>query len=110
MLRDVPHVLSCVHSMNTLAKVGRARALYRYFRDPAASLIGKLLVVMALVYVVSPVDAIPDVLPIIGWLDDIGVMSLAIAWMWKVVGRYRDASPALPARELKGGRARAVLV
>jgi uncharacterized membrane protein YkvA (DUF1232 family) len=82
--------------MKPLAKIGRARALYRYFRDPAASIVGKLFVLLALVYLVSPVDAIPDVLPVVGWLDDIGVMSLAIAWMWKVVGRYREAPPALP--------------
>ena len=81
--------------MKNLAPIGRARALYRYFRDPAASVVGKLFVLLALVYVISPVDAIPDVLPVVGWLDDIGVMSLAVAWMWKVVGRYREA-PALP--------------
>ena len=80
--------------MKTLATVGRARALYRYFRDPAASVLGKLFVLAALVYVISPADAIPDVLPVVGWLDDIGVMGLAVAWMWKVVGAYRKA-PAL---------------
>ena len=79
--------------MKTLAKIGRIRALVRYFRDPAASIVGKLFVLAAVVYVISPIDLIPDV-PIVGWLDDIGVMSLAVAWMWKVVGRYRE--PALP--------------
>jgi len=81
--------------MKTLVKIGRARALSRYFRDPAASLIGKGFVLLALVYVISPADAIPDVLPVVGWLDDIGVMGLAVAWMWRVVGRYREA-PAVP--------------
>ena len=75
--------------MKTLAKIGRARALVRYFRDPAASIFGKLFVLAAVVYVICPIDLIPDV-PIVGWLDDIGVMSLAVAWMWKVVGRYRE--------------------
>ena len=74
----------------TLAKIGRARALVRYFRDPAASIFGKLFVLAAVVYVICPVDLIPDV-PIVGWLDDIGVMGVAVAWMWKVVGRYREA-------------------
>ncbi len=81
--------------MKPLAKIGRARALLRYFRDPAASIIGKLFVFAAVIYVISPVDAIPDV-PIVGWLDDMGVMSLAVAWMWSVVGRYREASPVPP--------------
>ena len=75
--------------MKTNEKIGRARALVRYFRDPAASAFGKLFVLAAVIYVVSPVDLIPDV-PIVGWLDDMGVMSLAVAWMWKVVGRYRE--------------------
>lgn len=79
--------------MKTLAKIGRARALVRYFRDPAASALGKLFVLAAVLYVISPVDLIPDMVPIVGWLDDIGVMSLAVAWMWKVVGRYRGARP-----------------
>ncbi len=77
--------------MKTLAKIGRARALIRYFRDRNASVLGKLFVLAAVVYVISPVDLIPDAFPIVGWLDDMGVMSLAVAWMWKVVGRYREA-------------------
>ncbi len=77
--------------MKTLARIGRVRALVRYFRDREASILGKLFVLAAAVYVISPVDLIPDAFPVIGWLDDMGVMSLAVAWMWKVVGRYREA-------------------
>ena len=76
--------------MKALVKIGRTRALYRYFRDPAASIVGKLFVLAAVVYVISPLDLIPDAIPVIGWLDDIGVMSLAVACMWRVVGRYRE--------------------
>ena len=78
----------------TLAKIGRVRALVRYFRDREASILGKLFVLAAVVYVISPVDLIPDAFPIVGWLDDMGVMTLAVAWMWKVVGRYREAPQA----------------
>ena len=77
-----------------IARIGRARALVRYFRDREASLLGKLFVLAALIYVVSPVDLIPDAIPLVGWLDDVGVMSLAVAWMWKIVARYREAVPA----------------
>jgi uncharacterized membrane protein YkvA (DUF1232 family) len=83
--------------MKTLAKIGRVRALVRYFRDREASILGKLFVLAAVIYVISPVDLIPDAFPVIGWLDDMGVMSLAVAWMWKVVGRYREA-PQLESR------------
>jgi uncharacterized membrane protein YkvA (DUF1232 family) len=87
----------------TLARIGRARALVRYFRDREASILGKLFVLAAVVYVISPVDLIPDAFPIVGWLDDMGVMSLAVACMWKVVGRYRDAPQ--PARNDDGAPA-----
>ena len=32
-----------------------------------------IIVIIALVYVLSPIDFIPDIIPIIGWIDDIVV-------------------------------------
>ena len=69
-------------------KIGWFRALIRYYRDPSASVLGKLVIFVALVYAIVPVDLIPDV-PVIGWLDDLGVMGLASAWLARVVARYR---------------------
>ena len=66
----------------------------------------RLFVLAALVYVVSPVDLIPDAIPIVGWLDDVGVMSLAVAWMWKIVGRYREAPAKLETSSRYGDLAR----
>lgn len=42
-------------------------------------------VIMAIVYGVSPIDLIPDILPLIGWVDDgvMGVLMGAISiWLW----------------------------
>lgn len=81
-------------------RIGWLRALARYYRDPSASTLGKLVIFLALVYVVCPVDLIPDV-PVVGWLDDLGVMGLATAFLARVVARYRagdgalDGSPSL---------------
>src|SRR5690606_7173757 len=72
------------------ARIGRARAVVRYFRDPSASVVGKLFVLATIVYVIMPVDLIPDV-PIVGWLDDLGFASVAVAWLARVTGRYREA-------------------
>ena len=42
-------------------------------------------VIVAIVYGVSPVDLIPDILPLIGWVDD-GVMGVLMGtisvWLW----------------------------
>jgi len=37
--------------------------------------------VLALVYLVWPVDLVPDFAPVIGWLDDLGIAALAIAYL-----------------------------
>lgn len=34
----------------------------------------KILFALVLFYVLSPVDAIPDVTPLIGWMDDAGII------------------------------------
>jgi uncharacterized membrane protein YkvA (DUF1232 family) len=33
-----------------------------------------IILVLGILYVLSPIDFIPDVIPVIGWLDDIGVL------------------------------------
>jgi uncharacterized membrane protein YkvA (DUF1232 family) len=85
------------------ARVGRARALVRYFRDPAASVLGKLFVLFAVAYVIWPADLIPDV-PLVGWLDDLGVASMAAAWLGRVLGRYRDEPRLEEARDVANER------
>lgn len=35
----------------------------------------------ALLYLISPLDCIPDIIPVVGWLDDIGVLTLAISYV-----------------------------
>lgn len=39
----------------------------------------RLLLALTIIYVISPVDAIPDVMPVIGWLDDAGIIIAEIA-------------------------------
>ena len=77
---------------------GRARAFVRYFRDPNASLFGKLFIFAAAAYVVCPIDAIPDVIPFVGWLDDLGVAGVAMAFVAKMIASYRDDAVPAPAR------------
>ena len=60
---------------------GDARLLWFALRHPAAP--GWLKVGSALValYLVSPIDLIPDAIPILGWVDDLVIVPLAIRWL-----------------------------
>jgi uncharacterized membrane protein YkvA (DUF1232 family) len=51
-----------------------AIALFRYFRDAMVPWQRKVIVVAALLYFILPLDAIPDLVPVIGYLDDFGVI------------------------------------
>lgn len=48
-----------------------------------------VILVGAIIYVVSPLDAIPDVIPILGWTDDAGVVALAVKSLSDVISAYK---------------------
>ncbi len=58
-----------------------ARLYWRLFRDWRVPILPKALLVLALVYVVSPLDVIPDFIPVIGEMDDI-VVVLSGLWLF----------------------------
>ncbi|HEX8673010.1 MAG TPA: DUF1232 domain-containing protein [Longimicrobium sp.] len=55
------------------------RLVVRLARDPRVSMLDKGLVVAALAYAAVPADAIPDVIPFLGELDDVVVVGVALA-------------------------------
>lgn len=40
----------------------------------------KLILVAGLIYIVSPYDLIPEWLPVVGVIDDLGLAALLVAW------------------------------
>ena len=60
---------------------GDARQLWYALRDPAAPGWLKWGAAGIALYVLSPIDLIPDVLPVIGLVDDLVLVPLAIRWL-----------------------------
>jgi len=56
-------------------------AFVNYMRDPNVSLHRKSIVVSALIYFIFPLDAIPDIAPLIGYLDDLGVIAAVLKFL-----------------------------
>ena len=54
------------------------RLAWRLIQEPRVPSWAKAIPVLAVFYVVSPFDVVPDVLPFLGQMDDIGILVLAI--------------------------------
>jgi len=78
--------------MGARASIGYVHAFFRFMFDGKASFFGKLWVVFAIAYVLMPLDVVPDLAPIIGWLDDLGVVAITLGYLSRVLQPYRFAN------------------
>jgi uncharacterized membrane protein YkvA (DUF1232 family) len=63
-----------------VAQVRKLRLSWRLLRDPLVPLWVKLIPVGAVAYILLPIDLIPDAIPVLGQLDDLGVLLLGLRW------------------------------
>ena len=87
------------------------RLAIRLIRDPSVPLLMKVLPILAVLYVIFPIDFVPDVLPVVGQLDDLGIMLLGVETFVRIcpadaAQHHRDAlasgRPYSPARPPAG--------
>lgn len=64
------------------------KALYNYFVDSSIPWYRKSIVMGALVYFILPIDSIPDLAPLIGYLDDLGVITATIKFLGSELNQY----------------------
>ena len=86
-----------------------AALLRELLRDPRVSRGSKVLVGIAIVWVISPIDLLPEFLPVIGPLDDVVVVALVLRRLVKKAGPdvVRDhwrGDPAMLERALRALR------
>lgn len=62
-------------------------ALYLAARDPRTPWCAKLLVAAVVAYALSPIDLIPDFLPVVGYLDDLVLIPIGLAAARRLVPR-----------------------
>lgn len=92
-----------IRTSSWLARPLILRALYqhaklaiRLWREPRVPALLKAIPFFALLYVVSPIDIVPDILPGLGQLDDLGVVLFALEFFIRlcpvtVQSFHRDA-------------------
>ncbi len=97
MRRKIPGMLRGLleHIPSTHPIVNRIRFALRLFeQESAGGLVNSRNVIIlsaALLYTFWPADAIPDILPLIGWMDDIGLLTLALTTVAAALRRDKPA-------------------
>ena len=81
-------------------------ALYFAYRDPRTPWYAKVWAIIVLAYALSPIDLIPDFVPVLGYLDDLILVPAGIALALKMIpaGVMDDAHRS--AEQAAGGKFR----
>lgn len=64
--------------------------LYKLVKDPNRAWGSKIAIVAALVYLISPIDALPDIIPILGLTDDAAVIAIVINQFKGDIDKYKS--------------------
>ena len=94
---------------------GEALALYLAVRDPRTPWYAKAVAALVVAYAFSPIDLIPDFIPVLGYLDDLLIIPVGIALAIRLVPESvladcRADAVAKLANRRPGSRIGAILV
>lgn len=87
------------------------QVLYLASRDPRTPLTAKLLLILVVAYALSPIDLIPDFIPLLGYLDDLLLLPLGI-WLaiklvppelWRELQARAEAQPLSLPKNFRAG-------
>ncbi len=90
-----------------------AIALYLAAKDPRTPRLARIVVVATVAYALSPIDLIPDFIPVLGLLDDLLIIPLGVAIAVRlippaVLAECRARAAALAEKPVSRGAAIAV--
>ena len=78
-----------LHLLRVLLRDGRLA--WRLLRDPRTPLRSKLILGVCVLFVVSPINWIPNLVPILGQLEDVALLSLGLELFLRSVPEYLKA-------------------
>jgi uncharacterized membrane protein YkvA (DUF1232 family) len=73
-------------------------ALWRALMAPGTPLHLKALILLVPLYLISPIDLIPDFIPFAGWLDDLVVIPLLVNWIFGLLNRWQATPQPNPSQ------------
>ncbi|PAB60747.1 YkvA family protein [Anaeromicrobium sediminis] len=66
----------------------KVQALYKMAKDPEAAWTSKAMAIASLLYLISPADAMPDIVPVAGLADDVTVIVATVATLGMQLNKY----------------------
>lgn len=90
-------------------------ALWLAARDPRTPMAARLLALAVAAYALSPIDLIPDFIPVLGQLDDLIIVPLGIALVLRMIppplmSEFRARALSVPRPRSRGAAVLIVLV
>ena len=79
------------------------RALFLAYRDPRTPWYAKVWAALVLAYAFSPIDLIPDFIPVLGYLDDLLLVPAGVALALRLIPPGVMAEAREKARQAEGG-------
>jgi uncharacterized membrane protein YkvA (DUF1232 family)/GTPase Era involved in 16S rRNA processing len=73
------------------ALLARAGKLWRLMTSASVGGTEKFAIIAALLYLISPLDFIPDFIPVLGWLDDLGIAGFVFAYVLQRADQLPDS-------------------
>src|SRR5882762_9832000 len=91
-----------------------AHAVYLASRDPRVPWYAKALAIAIAAYALSPIDLIPDFIPVLGYVDDLIIVPVGIAVVVRLIppeimARHRDMAVAAQHRPVSRAAGAAIV-
>ena len=103
-------------SLRRWAKDLRQHTLVVYFaaRDPRTPWLARWLALLVAAYALSPIDLVPDFIPVLGYLDDLVIVPLGLALILRLIPEEvkhaaREQALALAGKPTSRGMAVAIV-
>ncbi len=69
---------------------GLAKNVWNYIKDPKSDPALKLAAIGAIIYLLVPIDAIPDIIPVAGFVDDVAGLSVVVSLIAKNISNIAN--------------------
>ncbi len=97
-----------IENLRTKARALKRETVALYFaaRDPRTPWAAKLVIAIVVAYALSPIDLIPDFIPVLGYLDDLVLLPLGIFLALRLIPATVLADARQAAQQASGNLAR----